>query len=401
VPSGPRFPRAVWLLGWTSLLTDAASEAIYPLLPVFLTHVLGARVVAIGIIEGTADATSSVLKLVAGRLSDRLGRRRPLVLAGYALASASRPLIALASTWSHVFAIRLVDRIGKGVRGAPRDAMLAALAPPGARGRVFGFHRAMDHAGAIIGPVAASLFLWWLPGAYRLLFALTIVPGALAVLLVSLVPEVPAYDRGAVGAAPPHRLERQPLPPVLKRFLIVLTIFTLGNSTDAFLLFRLSESGMPVALVPLMWAALHLVKAALSTAGGALSDRLGRRMPIVAGWIVYAMVYVGFALSATPGALATWFLVYGLYFALTEGSEKALVADLAPLRAQGTAFGWYNAVLGFGALAASLLFAAVYQGLGAPAAFLMGGGVALIASALLLTLRVPANQWSVSTKTQV
>jgi MFS family permease len=358
-------------------------------MPMFVTSLLGGRAVSLGIIEGTADAVSSLLKIVAGRTSDVLGRRRPLVILGYGLASLVRPLVALATAWPHIFAIRLIDRAGKGIRGAPRDAMLAALAPPNARGRVFGFHRAMDHAGAIIGPLVASLFLWARPGDYRLLFALTIVPGAIAVVLLFFVPE--ARPRAGLEARPYTEARSGPLggpttlPPALKRFLLILALFTLGNSSDAFLLLQLSAAGLAVAALPLVWSALHVVKASLSTAGGTLSDFFGRRALIVAGWVVYAAVYAGFAFSSSVSALVIWLLVYGVHFALVEGSEKALVADLSPAEIHGTAFGWYNAVLGFGALAASLLFAGIWETWGAPAAFLTGAALSLAASALLLT----------------
>jgi MFS family permease len=294
--------RPVWLLGWTSLATDAASEAIYPLLPIFVTRVLGGPVVALGVIEGAADAVSSALKLVAGRLSDRVGRRKPLVITGYALASFARPLTALATSWQHIFVIRLVDRAGKGLRGAPRDAMLAALASPNQRGRVFGFHRAMDHAGAVVGPLGAALFLWLVPGGYRQLFALTIVPGAIAVALLFFVPDVRPMNRPAARTGE-SVARRDSVPAPLKRFLVILAIFTLGNSTDAFLLLKLSEAGLSVTMLPLLWAALHVVKAGLSTSGGTLSDRFGRRVPIVAGWVLYAVVYVGFALSTAAAPL--------------------------------------------------------------------------------------------------
>jgi MFS family permease len=370
----------VKLLGLTSLFTDAATEAIYPLLPLFVTRVLGGSAVSLGLIEGAADALSSVLKIVAGRVSDRTRRRKPFVLAGYVIASASRPLIALAAAWQHVFAVRLVDRIGKGLRGAPRDAMLGALAPDGERGRVFGFHRAMDHAGAVVGPLAAAAFLWWFPGEYRLLFALTIVPGALAVATILWVPEPPSVLPVAQRTGPPAAL-----PPPLKRFLFVLALFTLGNSADAFLLLRLSDAGLDAMYLPLAWAAIHVVKSSLSTSGGALSDRIGRRRMIIAGWLLYAVVYAGFAVAESLGALLAWFLIYGVHFAMVEGSEKALVADLTPKAFQGTAFGWYNGILGIGALAASVLFGALWEGVGPPAAFFTGSGLA-IAAALLLAV---------------
>ena len=372
-------PRPVRLLGWVSLLTDAATEAVYPLLPVFITQVLGGPPIALGIVEGAADATSSVLKVVSGRWSDRLGARKPLVLLGYTLSSLIRPFIAISSTWMHVFLIRVVDRVGKGVRGAPRDAMLAALAPPGERGRVFGYHWAMDHAGAAIGPLLATVYLYFAPENYRLLFALTVIPGALAVLTLIRVPEqAPAR---VVPDAP--NIQRAALPKPLKRYLWILAIFTLGNSSDAFLLLQLSQSGVPLMGLTALWSAQHAIKALLTMRGGMLSDRLGRRTLIITGWIIHAIVYAGFAFSQTVYTLVGWFLLYSIYSAAVEGSEKALVADLTPDALRATAFGWHAAVQGFGALAASILFGALWQFFGAPAAFLAGAALALIAATLL------------------
>lgn len=373
------------LLGWTSLFTDAASEAIYPLLPVFVTRVLGGSAASLGLIEGAADAMSSVLKILAGRASDRFGRRKPFVVTGYCIAGLVRPLMALATAWPHVFAVRVSDRIGKGLRGAPRDAMLGALAPDGQRGRVFGYHRGMDHAGAVVGPVAAAAFLWLFPGEYRTLFALTIVPGALAVAMLYFVPDVPAsLASHNTPAQPAARNEIAPVyRPELKRFLLILAIFTLGNSTDAFLLLKLSDAGLAVGYLPLAWAGLHVVKSGLASYGGALSDRLGRRHTIVAGWLLYAVVYVGFAVSSALVPLLLWFALYGVHFALVEGSEKALIADLTPKAFHGSAFGWYNAVLGLGALAASVLFGVLWEWFGPAAAFLTGAALAVTASALL------------------
>src|SRR5262245_60395798 len=353
-------PRPVKLLGWTSLFTDAATEAIYPLLPVFVTRVLGGTAMSLGVIEGAADAISSLLKLAAGRWSDRTGRRKPFVVAGYTIAWLARPLIALASTWQHVFVVRLTDRVGKGLRGAPRDAMLGAFAPAAERGRIFGFHRAMDHGGAVVGPLLAAAFLWFFPGQYRTLFALTFIPGALAVAMLAWVPE--AATRGdAADSMPDRGGGRAVAAKPLTRFLVILTIFTLGNSTDAFLLLRLSSAGLSTVYLPLAWSALHVVKAGLSTAGGALSDRVGRVRLIAAGWVVYAVVYGGFAFTESLTPLIAWFLAYGIYFALAEGTEKALVADLTPADLRGSAFGWYNAVLGIGALAASIVFGGLWE----------------------------------------
>ena len=401
------------MLGWVSLATDAATEAIYPLLPFFLTNVLGASAVLLGVIEGAAEAVNSALKIASGRLADRSRAKRPIVLAGYALSSAVRPLIAVAQSWTHVLAIRVTDRVGKGVRGAPRDAMLASFATDGTRGRIYGFHRAMDHAGAVVGPLAATAFLFFYPGAYRTLFALTIVPGAIAVALLFLVKEddvgsgsgfrrtsetsdnrlktadvrLPSTalrpgkpDATNVGVGP------EPLPRAFKQFMLVLTLFTLGNSTDAFLLLKLTDVAGGVQYVPLMWSALHVVKATVSVYGGAWSDRIGRRAVIAIGWIIYAAVYAGFAISTSLAALLPLFLAYGLYFGFAEGTEKALVADLAPASRRGFAFGIYNAVLGLGQLAASVLFGLLWTALGPAIAFAAGAALALVSMALLFVV---------------
>ena len=393
------FPRAVWLLGWVSLATDSATEAIYPLLPFFLTRVLGAGAVSLGIVEGAAEAVNSVLKIISGRIADRSRRKRPLVLFGYSVSSLARPFIAVTTTWTQVFAVRVLDRIGKGVRGAPRDALLAMWATPTTRGKVYGFHRAMDHAGAVIGPALASAFLFFYPGQYRTLFALTIIPGAIAVALVFLVPEresdvaqpFRAADRNA--GLKPHATpdEVTPLPREFTRFMLVLTLFTLGNSTDAFLLLKLTDAAGSTQFIPLMWSALHVVKAAVSIVGGSWSDRIGRRSVIATGWIIYAAVYAGFAWSETLPALLAWFLVYGFYFGFAEGTEKALVADLAPSSRRGFAFGVYTAVQGLGALAASILFGLIWNAYGAAVAFGVGAALALVATVLLFAIIDPLH----------
>jgi MFS family permease len=391
-----KLPRAVWLLGWVSLATDAAGEAVYPLLPFFLTTVLGAGAVSLGIVEGAAEAANSVLKILSGRMADRTREKRPLVLLGYGVSSAARPFIALATGWLHVFTVRVLDRIGKGVRSAPRDAMLASWTTPTTRGKVYGFHQAMDNLGAVVGPALATLFLVAYPGHYRTLFALTIVPGAIAVLLIFFVPE---GEGARVASGPGRKTPTAPtaptgpmististadsLPRSFNALMIVLAIFALGNSTDAFLLLRLTQAAGSPRFVPLMWAGIHVVKATVSVVGGSWSDRIGRRAVIATGWVVYAVVYAGFAFSRGLPALISWFLVYGFYFGLTEGTEKALVADLAPASRRGTAFGVYNAVTGFGALAASILFGLVWNWFGAPAAFGVGASLALAATALL------------------
>jgi MFS family permease len=376
-----------------SLVTDAATEIIYPLLPVYLSRVLGVGAISLGVIEGVAEGVNSLLKVVSGQVSDRWSRRKAIVIVGYALSSFARPLIALTTSWTHVLAIRAIDRTGKGIRGAPRDAMLAHYATPATRGRVYGFHRAMDHTGAIVGPLLATVFLFIWPDRYRTLFALTIVPGALAVGLLFRVPEEASTTSKATRARAPQgdpQLEEQRLPKRFWYLLLIILIFSLGNSADAFLLLRLSDAIGNEAWIPLLWAALHVVKALSSAYGGALSDRVGRKVVIVAGWGIYAAVYIGFARIESSAELIACFLVYGIYFGLTEGSEKALVADFAPSTRRGTAFGWYNAALGVGALAASIVFGVLYERLGHGVAFMTGAALAGAAAVLILLL--PADK---------
>jgi len=384
-------PRAVWLLGWVSLATDAATESVYPLLPFFLTSVLGAGAVSLGVIEGAAEAVNSLLKVLSGRRADKSRAQRPLVLLGYSVSSAAKPLMALVTLPIQAFVVRILDRLGKGVRSSPRDAMLASWATSETRGRVYGVHQAMDNLGAVIGPVLATLFLLGYPGRYRTLFALTIIPGAISVLLIFLIPErddtapvrlkADTTDTVVSGFSRTDRL-----PPQFARFMIILTIFSLGNSTDAFLLLRLTNAAGSAKFVPLMWAGIHVVKAAVSFVGGGWSDRIGRRAVISIGWIVYAIVYAGFAMSTTLTALLSWFLVYGFYFGFAEGTEKALVADLAPAESRGTAFGIYTAVQGVGALAASVIFGVVWTAYGTAAAFGLGAALALLATGLLFII---------------
>jgi MFS family permease len=380
-----RLPTQVKALGVVSLLTDASSEMIYPLLPAFLTGTLRAGPAFLGLVEGAAEAVASALKIVSGRISDRSARRKPLVVAGYALASAARPLVALATAPVHVLAIRIVDRIGKGVRGAPRDALIAEVTDPRARGRAFGFHRAMDHAGAVVGPLLASALLW-LAVDLRTVFALAAVPAALSLAVLVLgVREPPRADAArhapVTGPAPGH---------ALWRYLGVLALFTLGNSSDAFLLLRAQQAGVALAALPALWAFHHAIKASASTHGGMLSDRVGTRPAIVAGWMVYAATYAGFALASQAWHAWALFGVYGLFHALTEGAERALVADLAGADARGRAFGYFHAVTGGMLLPASLLTGAVWQWKGPAAALGLGAALAGVA-ALLLLAAVPAR----------
>lgn len=381
-----RLPRPVWQLGWVSFFTDVAGEMVYPLLPMFLTVVLGASAMSLGVIEGVAEAANSLLKIGSGWLADRWHTPKALVLGGYTLSSALRPLIAFVASWQQLLLLRFGDRLGKGIRSSPRDAMLARFAPPDRRGLVFGFHQAMDHAGAVLGPLIASAYLYFHHDAYRSLFAWTLVPGIAVVLVLLRLPNARLDDQSAVSRVfrPGERGEpARSLPPRFYRAVAVIFVFTLGNASDTFLLLRLAQLGIAEVWIPLLWSALHVVKMTTSLLGGAMSDRVGRRAMIGWGWLVYAAVYAGFGHVDNRGGIIAIFLAYGLYFGLTEGVEKAWVADMAPSAARGTAFGLYNGALGIGSLAASLLSGYIWTRVSPHAAFLTGAALALAATLLL------------------
>ena len=357
---------------------------IYPLLPVFLTTVLGANASFIGAIEGAAESTAALLKLASGWWSDRIQRRKPLVVLGYTIAAVMRPLVAVATSATQVLVIRVSDRVGKGIRNAPRDALLAESVDPSIRGKAYGVHRAADNAGAVVGPLIAFTLLTWHFASLRTVFWLAAVPGLLGVLVVMFaVKEISRPVNAPVQSGPDLT---QPLGAQFWRVLVVIFVFTLGNSTDAFLLLRANQLGVPVALAPILWAVLHVVKSASNIPGGALSDRVGRRPMLIAGWVLYAVVYFGFSRAGAAWQAWALFAVYGIFFGLTEGSERALIADLVGAERRGTAFGWYNLAIGFGALPASLLFGYVWDHSGAPAAFAMGATFALTAAVGLIVV---------------
>jgi MFS family permease len=380
----PRLGRNVMALSAVSFLTDVSSEMIYPLLPIFLTGVLGANASFIGAIEGAAETTASLLKLASGWWSDRVRKRKPLVVLGYGIATFMRPLVAIAQSAAQVLIIRVADRVGKGIRNAPRDALIAESVHPSIRGRAFGFHRAADHAGGVLGPLIAFAVLTYHLAPIRTVFWLAAIPGVLSfVVLVAFVRDVERVTVAPAAAAPDLTL---PLDRSFWRVLGVIFVFTLGNSTDAFLLLRAHQLGVPVALAPILWAALHVVKSLSSTPGGALSDRIGRRPTLIMGWTLYAAVYFGFAQASAAWQAWALFAVYGVFFGLTEGSERALIADLVRPERRGTAFGWFNLAIGLGALPASVLFGWVWDRAGAPAAFVMGATFALAAAVGMLVV---------------
>ena len=394
--------RNVKVLSAVSFFTDVASDMIYPLIPLFLSSVLGASTAMLGVIEGSAETVSSLLRLPAGWWSDRVGKRKPLILLGYGVAAIARPLIGLSQSAWQVLAIRVSDRFGKGVRSAPRDALIADSVLESQRGFAYGFHRSADNFGAVLGPLIAWAVLSRGFVDLRGLFLWAAVPGAISVILVALFVKEVARGGTAAGspAAAPVPAASVPAAPAAPasplgtpfwRYLAVLFVFTLSTSTDAFLLLRASQLGVATALIPILWALLSLVKSSSSVIGGTLSDRFGRRPLILGGWSLYALVYLGFALASTEWHAWALFLVYGLYFGMTEGTEKALVADLVPAARRGTAFGWFNAALGLGALPASVVFGVVWERAGSAAAFMMGAGIAGLAMLLFALLVAPAR----------
>ena len=410
-----RLPANVFFISLVSLLNDASSEIIYPLLPVFLAGTLAASPWVIGLIEGGAESVSSFLKLFAGYWSDRRGARKGLVVFGYGLAGLARPLLGFATSWPGVFAVRFVDRVGKGVRSAPRDAMIADSVGPTERGIAFGLHRAMDHSGAVVGPLLGFALLIAVAananaptaGEYRTIFLLASVPALAAVLVAAFaLRETPHSRRGAKGkgagvtaptaaAAAKPRLSLRGFDSNFKRLLLVLGLFTLSNSSDAFLLLRARDVGVGTATIPLLWAALHVSKVLSSLVGGDLSDRLGRKSLIVSGWLFYAAVYAGFAFVSSRAGVWALFLVYGVYFGLVEGAEKALVADLVPAERRGTAYGLYNLALSVAVWPASLLMGAIWHWRGPAAAFLASACVGVTA-ALLLVFTVETRRASMA-----
>ena len=373
-------PRTVWLLGLVSLFNDATSDLIYPLVPLFLASVLMAGPRALGLIEGVAEATASLLKLFPGVLVDRTGHAKNWVVGGYGLAVLARPLFALATSWPAVLALRFADRVGKGLRTSPRDALLAATVDGRHRGLAFGLHRAMDNAGAVIGPLLAA---WLLARGVPLrdVFLWAIVPGVITLALALAIREPPAL---AVAQRQPFSWRLAGFPVVYKRYLLVLALFTLGNSSNMFLLLRARDLGLAEYQVPLLWALVSAVATVFSTPLSALSDRLGRVRLILAGWVIYGLFYLLLGINGFH-ALLLWplFAGYGLFLAATEGAEKALVADLAPRERLGTAYGWFNLTAGVMLLPASLLFGWLWQGVSVQAAFAFSSACALLAALLL------------------
>lgn len=370
--------KPVWILSVVSFLADVSSEMVYPLIPLFLTGTLGAPATAVGVVEGVAEGTANVTKFVAGRWSDAAGRRKPFVVGGYVLAAVGKAILAVAPAWPVALVGRSVDRFGKGIRTAPRDALLADFADERYRGRVFGLHRAMDTLGAVVGPLVGILLLAALDDRLRLIMVIALVPGIAAVLVLRWLPEHAAGAAAPAVAAPSGKLPG--------RFYVLLAItlvFMVGNSSDAFLILRSKDLGLTTTLVVLAYVAYNVVYAGLSLPAGMLSDRVPRAWLMVAGWLAFAAVYGGFALAGSEAAVWPLLIVYGAYIALTDGISKALVADIAPGPRRSSALGVYQGATGMAALLASVMAGILWDRVSEAAPFALGAGCALTAAVAL------------------
>ena len=392
-----RLPRNVWVVTATSFLTDVSSEMLVNLIPFFLANVLGVRTAVIGLIDGIAETTASLVKILSGALSDRLGKRKWLTVAGYGLSTFAKPFLSFASAWGWVLGVRFVDRVGKGIRTAPRDALIADSIDKDQRGLAFGLHRAGDTAGAFLGLGIAAVIIWLTQSqtvdltrsTFQIIVLVSIVPAVLAVLVLAIgTVEVTGSGKGAEKT----RLSFNGMDSRFKSFLLVVVLFTLGNSSDAFILLRGQERGLSILQVMGMALTFNFLYTVFAGPLGAWSDKIGRRKLMLGGWFTYGLIYLGLAFSQTGWQVWTLFGLYGLYYAATEGTAKALVADLVPESMRGTAYGLFNAAIGITALPASLIAGLLWQGagtwsgLGASAPFYFGAVTALIAGLLFWRL---------------
>ena len=388
-----QLPRNVWAVGMTSFLMDISSEMVLNILPLFLANVLGVQTSIIGLIEGIAEATASILKLFSGWLSDKMGGRKWLAVAGYGLSAAIKPLFYFANTWELVAAVRWADRIGKGIRTAPRDALVADSVTPETRGLAFGFHRTMDTAGAMLGLLIAAGVVWLAQSnslalsrsTFQTIVLVSMVPAFLAVLSLA----IGAKDVAVKGQRSAPKFSLRSMGKPFSIFLVIVSIFTLGNSADAFLVLRAQNLGISVTGILMMLVVFSLVYSLVSTPAGSLSDRVGRRRLIIGGWLVYALIYFGFGLAQQGWQVWLLYVAYGLYYGMAYGTANALVADLVPDNLRGTAYGTYHATIGILAFPASLIAGILWEGVGdwggfGPSApFLFGGMLALLASFLM------------------
>ncbi len=385
----------ILLIGLISFLTDVSSELIFTLMPLFLANVVGAATVVIGLIEGVAESTASLLKLLSGWMSDKLGNRKRLAFAGYALSTLSKPFMLFAGAWGPVMAIRFAERVGKGIRAAPRDALVGDSADDDNRGKAYGFHKAMDTAGATLGLLLAAGIVFLTQrhvvhlqfDTYRWMIVVGIIPAFLSLVFFIFIKEPPRKPGGACEA-PPSSAGKRGLDKRFMAFVALLFLFTLGNSSDAFIVLRAQNLGNSVLLISVMLIMFNLVYALSSMPAGILSDRLGRKKVIIVGWIIYALVYLGFAAAGRDWMIWVLFAFYGFYYGMTQGVYRALVCDLVPEERRGTAFGVYNGVVGATLLPASLIAGWLWQSVGPAAPFYFGAALAGL-SAIGLLLFVP------------
>jgi len=378
------------ILGLTSLLTDIGSEMVYPLIPLFLVQQLGATPAVVGLIEGVAESLASLLKVYSGRISDKMQRRKPLAMAGYASSAVAKVFIIAAVSWGWVLAGRLGDRFGKGVRTAPRDALIADSSDPAQKGKAFGLHRTLDTAGAVIGVALAYYLFTSYHGDYRQVFIWSLVPAMLGVLVLGLAREAKVLTPWT--GAKDLSLNWQALNPRLKGFLVVVFLFALGNSSNQFLLLRAADLGMSAAQVILLYLVFNVSYALIAYPAGVLSDKIGRRQLLIAGYLIYSAVYFSFARVDDAGQLWLLFVIYGLYNGVTEGVEKALVADVAPQQHRATMLGLHATLMGIGLLPASLLAGLIWSYFGAAYTFYFGGMMGLLAAlglAVVLKMKKP------------
>jgi MFS family permease len=372
--------RNVVILGFVSLFTDISSEMLYPIIPLFLTTVLNAPMSVVGLIEGLAESTASLLKMVSGWWSDRVGRRQPFVVWGYSLSAISKPLLALAATWHLVLVSRLIDRIGKGIRTSARDAMIAASCVPDARGKAFGLHRAMDTIGAFFGPILAVILLSVFNFSYQTIFIIAFIPAAIGVATLAFLQRETPMPKLAAGTAE----AKAPISRELKKFVLIYGLFALGNSSDVFLLLKAKQVGLTANGVLLTYVFYNFIYALAATPAGWLSDKLSRRTLMIGGLIVFAVVYTGFAFATSEFAIWALFALYGVYAAATEGVSKALVADLSTPQNRGTAMGLMHTVQGLLAFVASTAAGLLWTHINPAAPFLYGAICAVAAAVLLL-----------------
>jgi MFS family permease len=381
----------IWFLTIGSFLTDVSSEMLTNLIPLFLYNVLGVQTSIIGLIDGIAETTASLVKIYSGAISDRLGKRKSLTVLGYALSTISKPFLYFATTWEWVLGVRFSDRVGKGIRTAPRDALLADSASADQRGLSFGLHRAGDTAGAFVGLGIAALIIWLTQAGtaeltrhtFQTIVLVSIIPAVLAVLVLALGVKEIATARKDKTSLP--SLSWKAFDKRFHAFLIVVIIFTLGNSSDSFIVLRGQDRGLSVLQIIGMLMTFNAIYALLAGPLGSLSDRIGRRKLMLVGWTIYGLVYLGFALSHTGLAIWVLFGFYGIYYALTEGVAKALVADIVPQDQRGTAYGLFNAAIGFSALPASLIAGILWQVISPAAPFVFGAILSILAGILLIS----------------